>query len=304
MKVIGIYLIIAGHFTPPHFNIIYVFSVQVFLMISGFLSHAQSDRKFYTGILRNLVTPMLIICVLNVTFDFCLQLRYGIYHIQDYLCKLLGILWGDHRSLGACWFIYTLINIKIIDHYSNKITKILLFISSLSLLTIYHHMNLSYSNAIINTLVCYPVFCIGVFLQRLHTIISGEVHRSKLFFVALLCMVIIYLCSKYNSVPWMWQNQFGNNLPIFLVGSIAGTGCLFCISKILESKFNNFITMLADGNIIVLGFHFTLICYFFHYDLHYYYYIIALLVLVSFYPLIILTKKYFPVILGTRARNC
>ena len=277
--------------------------MQAFLIISGFLTRVQSDRKFYAGIIRNLIIPMLIISALNETWDFCLLVRHGIYSVKDYICGILGILWGNHKSLGPCWFIYTLIIIRIINHYSNKTIRILFCVSCLILLTVYHEKNLSYSNAIINTLVCYPIFCIGILLQRIGPLIKKDIPNFKLALVMLLCMGIVYLCSKYNSVPWMWQNQYGNNLPVFLVGSVAGTGCIFCVSKLFEYKFNNFIAMLADGNIIVLGFHFTVIRYLFSYNLHYYYYIIALIVLLLFYPLIIFLNRHMPIMLGTRTQN-
>lgn len=55
MKVIGIFLIVSGHYFPPNYAILYVFSVQLFFIISGFLSKKEPTKIFRQKIFRQLI---------------------------------------------------------------------------------------------------------------------------------------------------------------------------------------------------------------------------------------------------------
>ena len=66
MKAIGIGLIVYGHFFSLYDIYVYVFSVPLFFLISGFLCKKESDDKvFWKKLWYNLITPMLIICTIN-----------------------------------------------------------------------------------------------------------------------------------------------------------------------------------------------------------------------------------------------
>ena len=47
MKVIGMYLIVAGHFFSIGNKYIYTFSVALFFCISGFLCKKEEDHRFF-----------------------------------------------------------------------------------------------------------------------------------------------------------------------------------------------------------------------------------------------------------------
>lgn len=66
MKAIGMGLIVYGHFSSLYDIYVYVFSVPLFFLISGFLSRRESDRKvFWKKLFFNLIVPLLIICPIN-----------------------------------------------------------------------------------------------------------------------------------------------------------------------------------------------------------------------------------------------
>lgn len=62
MKVIGIYLIIAGHLSPPGNEYVYQFSVPMFFIVSGYMTRVESShREFWAKLWNKLVKPALIL---------------------------------------------------------------------------------------------------------------------------------------------------------------------------------------------------------------------------------------------------
>ena len=62
MKAIGIVLIVYGHFFSFYNRYVYVFSVPLFFVISGFLCRRETDTKlFWKKLWYNLVVPLLLI---------------------------------------------------------------------------------------------------------------------------------------------------------------------------------------------------------------------------------------------------
>lgn len=111
MKVIGIYLIVAGHFFPVGNEYIYVFSVPLFFLVSVFLSKAKSFSETLRSIWRNLYLPMLIIVAIYFLEGIVLgSIKTG-HDILSYWCRFIL---GDQAVLKDCWFIYNLILLKLL----------------------------------------------------------------------------------------------------------------------------------------------------------------------------------------------
>ncbi len=90
MKVLGIYLIIVGHFFPLGNQIIYMFSVPLFFFyFRVFLSKTNENRKkvFWSKLFRSLVLPLLIICFFYLV---CNSLRKlcddEVYQLKVHYC--------------------------------------------------------------------------------------------------------------------------------------------------------------------------------------------------------------------------
>ena len=118
MKVIGMFLIVYGHTFPQRWSLyIYSFSVPLFFVISGFLTRRElSLRVFWKKIFFNLLLPLLIISVVSFGFyDSRLTGDYGINSIAKFIW---GVLIGAHESLMECWFIYTIILLKILYQFT------------------------------------------------------------------------------------------------------------------------------------------------------------------------------------------
>lgn len=121
MKAIGISLIVYGHFFSLYDIYVYVFSVPLFFLISGFLTKQETDIKvFWKKILFNLVVPMVIIC----STDYLIRSAKGYVQTSTWsenpLSFIVRLLIGTQGALGAFWFVYTLIILKIVFQFTKK----------------------------------------------------------------------------------------------------------------------------------------------------------------------------------------
>ena len=122
--------------------------------------------------------------------------------------------------------------------------------------------------------------------------------------IFIVSLLIVYYCGKSNGYVWMYKCGYGGNFFMFLVGGIAGSGCVFCVSKLIGHS-PKFVTTISKGTILILGFNLHLIplfrtipcCSFADY-------FFAAIIVAIFYPIIMMAEKYFPLILGKyRAAN-
>lgn len=136
-KVIGMYLIILGHFYPYSlYCFIYSFSVPLFFFISGMLSaKMQESNIFISKLYSGLAKPYLLICfscyILYICFTLLNPSIYGISFSNLHPIEAtLNIVCGFHgywdksgfgMSFGCqtMWFVYTLLCCKLIYKYIN-----------------------------------------------------------------------------------------------------------------------------------------------------------------------------------------
>lgn len=310
MKCIGMYLIILGHFFSVGYRYIYVFSVPLFFLISGFLSkHEITKSFFWRKLWHNLIIPTIIICVINVVI---IPLIFSSYQHIDLSCSnirrlLLYPIIGMQNILDTCWFVYTLILLKVIHQYIKNIwwrwfiTVPFLFCSYLYNhidMTIFHPL-LKNPNAIANVFVAYPFYVLGDSLQKYKQLLNDYHNKSILFTCFVICLFVVYICGTHNDYVWMYKGAYGDNMLLFLIGGIAGSAAIFCIAKSIGSSPNAVITI-SKGTIIILGFnkHFISLFQYLVQLPPIIDYISALLILILFIPIITIMEKKFPIILG------
>lgn len=125
MKIMGIIFIVSGHYAPPHFEYLYTFSVQMFFMMSGFLTKTgNGSLKTRIGkVTTQLIMPLLILAFLyNILFAIS-QIVFGEMTLSMFLHNLTGIFIGNVFALGGLWFVYTLIVVKLVDMFTHQIIK-------------------------------------------------------------------------------------------------------------------------------------------------------------------------------------
>lgn len=132
-RVIGIWLVIVGHFFPGMTkSLIYSFHVPFFFVISGLLSgNTTSEKEFITKIWHGLVRPYFLICI-TIYIVHIITLLSGSHLFNNSFEELnpvyflLNILLGRHGGVnmsgfgnaigcGTMWFVYSLILVKILD---------------------------------------------------------------------------------------------------------------------------------------------------------------------------------------------
>lgn len=126
MKAIGIVLIAYGHFFSLFDRYVYVFSVPLFFVISGFLCRIESDTKvFWKKLWYNLVIPLLLISVIDYLIGTIKGILSGYYpQPVDHFHFLWKMSIGLYEAVGGLWFVYTLIILKIILQFTPEPTSI------------------------------------------------------------------------------------------------------------------------------------------------------------------------------------
>lgn len=268
MKALGMYFIVAGHFFSIYHKYIYIFSVPVFFLISGFLTkREQSNSLFWRKLGYNLFIPMIIVCGTIYVIHLAAMSTGGLYFF-DYIYKYpLGIIRGDTVALGRCWFIYTLIIVKILYQYiPGKAYPIVLI--SVCLLYVSYFMNIhsffisdTDSNAIVNVCLAFPFFLFGIYFRSYKKYLDKHYGLFMEWLIFLLSILTVVLCGKFNGYVWMYKNVYGESLALFLIGGLAGSCALFILCKWLTRRFGDcrIISVISKGSIIILGFHYFLI---------------------------------------------
>lgn len=312
MKALGMYFIVAGHFFSVHYKYIYIFSVPVFFVISGFLTkREQSHHLFWSKLWYNLVVPMIIICGIYYVMHLAVMSTGGLYFF-DYIYKYpIGIIQGNAVMLGRCWFIYTLVIIKILYQYIPGRAYSMTLIS-LCMLGISYFINVHLSfmvdmspSALVNVCLAFPFFVFGFYFRIYEKYLNrcyGLFMESSLFLISVL---IVAMCGKYNGYVWMYKNVYGGNILLFLIGGLAGSCALFILCKWLVGRFGDckIVFIVSRGSIIILGFHYFLIELFPRVEQASVLsaimdYTAALIIVLLFVPIIKFSEIYLPYLIG------
>ena len=307
MKVIGIYFIVYGHLFSFGEKFIYVFNVPLFFFISGFLCKKEVNKEvFWKKLWYNLVVPMLIISLINNLY-YCAQLIYwDSFDFKNLAVIIFNVICGFHSGVHECWFIYTLIVLKIIFQFSSgKGLPIFLFFLFLCIAYLYNHLDLlgissviDDPNSIVNVFTAYPFFALGGYVKNHSDFLNKFDGKLTLGVVFVVSLFLIFICGHYNDYVWMWKCGYGGNFVLFLIGGVSGTCCIYALSKILGSC-PQLVTTISRGTILILGFNMALIELirrFFQASLADFGF--AFIIVLCFIPVIMLAERFFPLIMG------
>ena len=304
MKAIGIYLIVLGHFFPVGYEYIYVFSVPLFFILSGFLSHKEDEGIFWKKLWFNLVVPLLIIIIFNVGRYTAVHYIQGDLILSNVTYSCLACLLGmggkgiDVAGLGTGWFVYTLIVSKII--FQKCPPQICIILSILFCLITILIVDIRIpNNAFVNTMEAFPLFIIGHHFRKLETKVTHQINKYYLLMIIVLSILIVAFCGTYNGYVQMFQNLYGRNFILFLVGGIGGTIGIWAFCRLLGKT--NCVTMtISKGTIIIMGFHVVFIKSFQENLGHTFIadYSGAIILTLLFVPIIYFSEHYFPYLIG------
>jgi cytochrome bd-type quinol oxidase subunit 2 len=129
------------------------------------------------------------------------------------------------------------------------------------------------------------------------------------FLVAVISLLVLVTCAycnlNYDSINGNLSInacQWGNSFILFVLSGIAGTLLLFLICQCIKIK-SSIIMKISNGTIIILGFHHSLYLFFRNRitsDNFYFAVFFSMFILFLCYLLVILSAKFFPILLGGR----
>lgn len=317
MKTIGITLIVFGHFGSRHSNYAYVFSVPLFFLISGFLSKREENHTvFWKKIWHNLIVPMLIICTINYLYVCTLHFIAPIegFCPDTPLYFLAKLLLGVNKSVETLWFVYTLIILKIILQYLPKPwLHCVLFAVCLATAFCINEYKLTLLGkslyytpcAITSVFVSYPFYMIGYWLRDFRETFNKYRTKSVSAYIILIaCALIVFYCGHNHSVVKLYICRYGDSILLFLLGGMAGSACVYIISKLVaqvsSTKVQVLGSLISQGTILILGFHSPIVLFLKRLGVANCFQAAAfsILIVFLFVPVIMLCKKYAPVIMG------
>jgi len=213
------------------------------------------------------------------------------------------LLLGNRWCMGPCWYFYSLIVIRLIMQLlpEKKWVYALLFVLLSGGAISLQYVGFEASNANINVLLCMPFFLIGVFLKP-WKLAFNSLH-NYLFEIALfiVSVTLVISCGNCNGYVWMYLNGFGKNYFLYILGGIAGYSMLYVISLWLSRlKYHYTVTSISEGSILIIGLHIVIVrrltelpSRFWVEDLFF-----SLMILLLFIPIIQLSKRFFPILIG------
>ena len=306
MKAMAILAIIWGHFFSRGHVYLYVFSVQAFCLMSGFLYKKSPDwltclHKCYW----QLLVPTVLLSLIMHLEAYLRCMALGQAYDVSVLWYLKWLLLGHRWCMGPCWYFYTLIVMRLIMQLmpEKKWAYALLFLGLSAGAVALRGTGMVISNANVNVLVCMPMFLIGVFLKPTKPLID-RLHNVYLESGLLVVAVsLVYICGQYNGYVWMYLCDYGNHFSLYLLGGMAGTLMLFVFSKWLgRLPYRSMVQTLATGSILVIGLHIIIVrrltelpARMWVEDM-----LFSLLILLAFIPVIRLAESFAPFLLGRR----
>ena len=304
MKVLAIFSIIWGHFFSEGHLYLYVFNVQVFCVISGFLYKKASNWK--TCVKKcfwQLFVPTVIMSIIMQLEAYLRCLAFGMTYDISWLWFFEWLLLGHRWCMGPCWYFYSLIIMRLIMQLrpeKNWMYFLLFLFLSCGAIS-YQYSGYAISNANLSVLVCMPFFLIGVYLKKIKQQLCN-LHNCCFEVGLLICaFLLLMICGNYNGYVWMYLCDYGNNYALFIIGGMAGTCMLYVLSLWLSRlPYRKTIEALSKGSILIIGLHIIIVRRLIELpdrslieDLF-----LSLFILLCFVPLIRITELFFPILLG------
>ena len=304
MKVWATWAVIWGHFFSKGGVYVFVFNLQVFCVISGFLYKKSPDmmtclRKCFW----QLLVPTIIMSTMMHLEALIRCTAQGMEYPISWPWFFQWLLLGHRWCMGPCWYFYSLIVMRVIMQLlpEKKWVYVLLFVACSSGAIYLHIIGFEASNANINVLLCMPFFLIGVFLKPFKNLFNTLHNYLAETVLLVFAIVLVVLCGNYNGYVWMYLNGFGNNYCLYLLGGLAGAVMLYVISLWLSRlPYRSMMMTLSKGSIVIIGLHIVIVRRLTELpnrmwgeDI-----LFALLILLAFVPLIRLVELFAPILLG------
>lgn len=304
MKTIGMYFIILGHLFPEHCSeFIYSFNVPLFFFLSGLLYHRETSyAEFKHKTARTLIIPYFLICLINLLIALFSDFPSN----AQILKKMVFISVGLFDGCGPMWFVGSLVVIKVIAYYCTR-RDIVCMVLVLSIVApvVLDKMNVNTHGWVVtNSFLALPFFYAGVYCKKKCFNLK---FNAKLSLLALVGGIILYILSQQNDCAFMYIGHYGNMLGLFFTNAFMGIFIILVFAKYIGCRMASLVKTISTESILILGFHGHFLTLYkiiatscLMGDFHLNKYIYSLLVLIAFVPMISMTKKHCPILIGKR----
>lgn len=297
-------------------QLIFSFHMPLFFLISGMFWKETTLLKSIKSITRTLLIPFSIIALTWCFYYLALYLKNGL-PINKIIPYIVGSFISPGKVLGPLqplciylWFLYAMTWIKIFASLCNskRLMILLSIICIMIVIFIIEPLDLILPFALDSALLAFPFFTIG----HIASFYLKKNYSTKIeITVFIVTLIITIFLSLYNGTVDINNNLFGESIILFIICGISGSLMILSVSKISFriAKKGEFIDIISTGTLLIVGYSAMLTGYFLKAftmifnqpcNSNLIGLIIGMFVLISFYPMTLLCKKYFPAIIGFR----
>ena len=292
-RFIGIYAVVLGHFAPfggisndVGRELIYMFHVPLFFIISGMLSKPTPVLKtFYS-----LMIPYFIYNVISIVkMDFLPLFTFNALDLNN----------------APTWFFVALFFIKLISDHINK--AILAYVGIIVfVVTLLYYLDIGVSRFMGLHAVIYglPFFLFGKFLKDKMSVVLS----AKIWMLAF-CVVTLFFVFVFYERFDLYSSEIHNPIVYFLTSGIASLFVLVLCNRLfvyMPKRLYDFIFVNSRGTMFILGTHYILLGVLSKYVIpgvqinFLFKMLIVALLSIPYYFLIKYTYNKFPVLYGKK----
>lgn len=310
-KFVGLYLMVLGHGLVPERNIqfIYSFHMPLFFVLSGLLF---KNRGLSTSIrkgIRTLIIPYFLLNAIGLLYDVVEKHLVGkTLSLCDIYDRIGAILMGIgynvdnwHPVLSPTWYIYTLFLIQSVCSLSrNELWYFMLLPLSIALTLFLSHNSIDLLIPFDSAFLAMPFFLFGMLLKNRNTCLKGVWGG-----VIVTCLFALMIVSDtYQGRVDINRCEYGRNLILFYLSGLAGSMLVIGLCQNIQ---NISLRKYMSGGMLVVAFNLIVIGYFqfffkmAHMDISLLQgLILAIVIMAMFYPVIIVSRRFFPALIGYR----
>jgi fucose 4-O-acetylase-like acetyltransferase len=316
-KVLGLYLMVLGHeglVDSETTHWIFTFHMPLFFILSGAFTKRDVIRKEqFQKIFQTLIIPFLFLATCWYLIFAAKWIKNDIYESSLFVGYLLGTFLSPGKSMGmlhpSCitlWFFLALAEIKMAALFLRERWDWVVVVTGCVLTSLLlHHFQVTLPLAIDSAILALPFFAIGKWMRKV--LLQSDIHVCKLLLYIVLTGGGTYLIYRLNGIVDINHCLYGNNILLFYAGGVIGSVCVFMISQMISIwyKGQGVIHTIVQGATIIIGFSSTLSSSIrsvlpFLGGSNLGGMLIAVLTLVALYPVILISRRYFPLIIGRR----
>ena len=262
MKVIGMFFIVLGHFFPGGgiSSFLYAFNVPLFFMASGLLCTKKSSVR---GIISKLL-PLFLLIIVICSINYPYIIKTSSTNLAYYQFPL-GLGGGRLEYLGTMWFVYALIALRLIHNFCighKWVTRGIIFLSLMVLLLLRYYYGVeNYQYAWCAVLLALPFFELGYIIRTRNIILYFERLTNNVVLsniVIVVFVIIIFIVGNVNGIVYVYNNDYGRSLLLFILTSMMGfsmcTIFSMIVNKFSPTSIYAIINNISRGNILILGF--------------------------------------------------